>query len=272
MRWQGIPLLAASLVMAGCTAQREPRMDHDLLAGVATGETRVVDLTYALNDKLPRWPGDDRAFEAKVNARAEEAGYFSRSVWMLEHYATHLDAPIHFPPGKTPVDAIPPQRLIGPAVVIDVRAEAERDADFRLPAARIAEWERHHGRIPRGAIVLLRTGWAARWPDSPRYLNQDAQGKMHFPGFSTEAVQDLISRGVSGLGIDTPSVDYGLSSEFEVHKLSHGADLFHLENLADLSALPEHGAWLVVAPVKLEGGSGGACRVFALFRGAQTNP
>src|SRR5258707_11174391 len=40
-----------------------------------------------------------------------------------------------------------------------------------------------------------------------------------------------------------------------------GAGLYQLENLADLSGLPEAGAFLVVAPIKLENGSGGAVRV-----------
>ena len=88
---------------------------------------------------------------------------------------------------------------------------------------------------------------------------------MHFPGFGTEAVEVLIGRGVIGLGIDTLSVDYGASQDFEVHRLSHGAGLYHLENLADLAALPERGALLVAAPIKLEGGSGGPVRVFALL-------
>jgi kynurenine formamidase len=88
---------------------------------------------------------------------------------------------------------------------------------------------------------------------------------MRFPGFSVEAVRVLIERGVSGLGIDTLSVDYGRSKEFEVHRLSHGAGLYHLENLADLSSLPESGAFLIVAPIKLEGGSGGPVRIFAIL-------
>jgi kynurenine formamidase len=235
------------------------------LAGIPAGQTRVVDLSYAISDKLVAWPGDTRTFEAKINASVEKNGYYTRSFWMLEHYGTHMDAPIHFPPGKTPVDQIPPQRLFGPAVVMEVRAAAEKDPDYRLTPERIAEWERAHGRIPAGAIVLLRTGWASRWPDAAGYRNQDAAGVMHFPGFSVEAVQVLIERKVSGLGIDTLSVDYGPSKDFEVHRLSHGAGLYHLENLADLTALPEAGAFLVVAPIKLEGGSGGPCRVFAIL-------
>jgi kynurenine formamidase len=239
--------------------------DHSMLEGIPSGKTRVLDLSYAISDKLVPWPGDEKFFEAKVNASVEKNGYFTRSFWMLEHYGTHLDAPAHFPPGKTTVDQIPVKQLFGPAVVIDVRAESGKDADYQLSAARIEEWEKRHGRIPEGAIVLLRTGWASRWPDVQKYRNQDAQGKMHFPGFSAEAAKLLIQRKTSGLGCDTLSVDYGASSDYAVHHLALGAGLYHLENLANMSELPEAGAFLVVAPIKLEGGSGGPVRVFAIL-------
>ena len=241
-------------------ARRDSVLDE-----ISSGKTRVADLSYAINDKLVAWPGDEKVFEAKVNATIEKNGYFTRSFWMLEHYGTHLDAPAHFPPGKTTVDQIPVKQLFGPAVVLDVRAEAAKDADYLLPASRVEEWEKRHGKIREGAIVLLRTGWASRWPDAQRYRNQDAQGKMHFPGFSVEAAKLLIDRKVSGLGCDTLSIDYGASADFPVHHLALGAGLYHLENLADLSGLPESGAFLIVAPIKLEGGSGGAVRVFALL-------
>ena len=184
---------------------------------------------------------------------------------MLEHYGTHLDAPAHFPPGKATVEQIPTKQLFGPAVVIDVRAEGEKNADYQVPEARVEGWEKQHGRIPAGAIVLLRTGWSARWPDAQRYRGLDAQGKMHFPGLSAEAAKLLIARKVSGLGCDTMSVDPGNSEDFAVHHLALGAGLYHLENLSDLSEVPESGAFLIVAPIKLEGGSGGAVRVFALW-------
>ncbi len=255
--------LLASLLLAG--AQDLPAAPQNPLEGVSSGRTPVVDLSYAVGPKVVPWPGDEGSFEAKLNATVEKNGYFTRTIRMLEHFGTHVDAPAHFPPGKTTVDKIPPQRLFGPAVVIDVRAESAKDADYRLTAGRVAQWEKQHGRIPPGAIVVLRTGWAARWPDVARYRNTDAKGVMHFPGYSVEAVRLLLERKVSGLGIDTLSIDYGMSREFAVHRLSHGVDLYHVENLADLSALPESGAFLVVAPIKLEGGSGGPCRVFAIL-------
>ena len=236
-----------------------------MLDEILSGKTRVIDLSYAINEKLVPWPGDEKWFEAKVNASVEKNGYFTRSFWMLEHYGTHLDAPAHFAPGKATVDQIPAKQLFGPAAVLDVRADAAKDADYQLPAARVEEWEKRHGRIPAGAIVLLRTGWASRWPDAQRYRNQDAQGEMHFPGFSVESAKMLIERRVSGLGCDTMSIDCGASADFAVHHLTLGSGLYHLENLADLSALPETGTFLVVAPIKLEGGSGGPVRVFALL-------
>ncbi|MCU1240950.1 MAG: hypothetical protein JWO71_1676 [Candidatus Acidoferrum typicum] len=238
----------------------------NLLSGISSGKTRVLDLSYAINDKLVPWPGDERVFEAKINATVEKNGYFTRSFWMLEHYGTHLDAPVHFPPGKTTVDQIPAKQLFGPAVVLDVRAEGAKDADYRVPAARVEEWEKKHGKISEGSIVLLRTGWASRWPDAQKYRDQDAQGKMHFPGFSAEAAKLLISRKVSGIGCDTLSADYGASEDFAVHHLVLGAGLYQLENLADFREVPEAGAFLVVAPIKLEGGSGGAVRVFAIWQ------
>jgi len=239
------------------------------LEGINLGRTRVIDLTHTINDHLPPWPGDKKSFEAQPNATIEREGYFTRSFWMLEHYGTHLDAPAHFPPGKTTVDQIPVERLIGPAVVLDVRDQASRKsaavADYRVPVSRFEQWEKSHGPIPAGAIVLLRTGCAERWHDADRYRSLDSAGTMHFPGYSVEAVQYLLSKRISGIGADAMSVDPGDCKNYEVHHFALGSDLFQLENLASLDALPESGAWLIVAPIKLEGGSGGPCRVFAIL-------
>lgn len=227
--------------------------------------TRIIDIGHALGSDNPAWPGDDHPFEAVPNASMEKDGYFTRKFSSLEHFGTHLDAPAHFIKGGWTVDQIPADRLYGPAVVLDARPESRANADYRLAPEKITQWESRHGRIPKGAIVLLRTGWPERWSDAARYRNMDASKTMHFPGYSVEAVKILIDRGAVGLAIDTLSVDFGASSDFPVHHLSHGAGLFHVENLADLSALPESGAYVVVAPIKLEGGSGGPTRVFALL-------
>ncbi len=257
--------LSLATVAFAMSAKPQTASPTPLLEPVPGGMTRVVDLSYAISDKMVAWPGDTRVFEATVNGTVEKDGYFTRSFWMLEHYGTHLDAPAHFPPGKTTVEKIATEKLFGPAIVIDVRAESAKDPDYRLTTERIALWEKQHGKIPEHAIVLLRTGWGARWPDVAKYRNQDAQGKMHFPGYSVEAARLLMERHVNGLGCDTLSIDYGESGDFPVHHVVLAAELYQLENLANLGELPETGAFLIVAPIKLEGGSGGAARVFALL-------
>src|SRR5258708_15645077 len=166
--------LGRSSIFAVCfallTALLSQNTHHDsMLEGAPSGETRVLDLSYAINDKLVPWPGDEKFFEAKVNASVEKNGYFTRSFWMLEHYGTHLDAPAHFPPGKTTVDQIPVKQLFGPAVGMDVRAESGKDADYQLVAAPVEEWEKPHGPNPESAVVLLPAGLAARLPDAPQH-------------------------------------------------------------------------------------------------------
>lgn len=257
-------LPVAVILSFAALAVAKNSMQTPNLEGIASGKTRVIDLSYAISDKMVPWPGDARVFEANVNATVEKNGYFTRSFWMLEHYGTHMDAPAHFPPGTTTVDQIGAQKFFGPAVVVDARKESDRDPDYQLTVKRLEAWEADHGQIPAGAIVVLKTGWASRWPDVVRYRNQDANQKMHFPGFSVEAARFLLARHVSGLGCDTLSIDPGNSPDFPVHHLVLGAGVYQLENLADLKDVPEAGAFLISAPIKLEGGSGGPVRVFAL--------
>jgi len=260
----GIVFGSAAILAAAAVGFAQSGSQKPSLEDISSGKTRVVDLSYPISDKMVSWPGDAKAFEAKINATVEKEGYFTRSFWMLEHYGTHMDAPAHFPPGTTTVDKIAPEKFFGPAVVLDLRKESERDPDYQVSAKDVSAWEQKHGPIPAGAIVLLRTGWSARWPDVARYRNQDANGKMHFPGFSAQAAKVLLDRKISGLGCDTLSIDPGNSPDFPVHHLLLGAGVYQLENLADFSALPEAGAFVIAAPIKLEGGSGGAVRVFAL--------
>src|SRR5207249_3878065 len=130
----------------------------------------------------------------------------------------------------------------------------------------VEKWERAHGRIPDGSVVLLHTGWGRHWTNFERYKNQDVRGKMHFPGYSAEAAKFLVfSRNARGLGIDTLSMDYGLSTDFAVHHVVNGAGRYGLENVANLEKLPPRGFGLIIAPIKVETGTGGPTRVFAVL-------
>jgi kynurenine formamidase len=239
-----------------------------LFEGIATGQTRVIDLTHALNPQNPYWPGPGYApFKYETFATLEKDGVLSGRFTMAEHTGTHLDAPNHFAAGQISVDKIPVQQLFVPAAVIDVRSKVSGNPDYVLTAADIAEWEQVHDRIRQNTVVLMYTGWDERWTDYTKYKNAEKNGALHFPGFSAEAGKLLAEdRGVAGIGIDTLSVDYGMSKDFAVHHLVHGRGKYHLENVANLGNLPPTGAFLVVAPIKIENGTGGPARIFALSR------
>jgi kynurenine formamidase len=232
---------------------------------------RVVDLTHPFDERTPYWPTATSGFELeRVHYGKTDAGYFysAYSFCAPEHGGTHLDAPVHFGEGRWTADQIPVERLVRPAAVIDVAAAAAADADHRLTVEELKAWEARHGRVAEGTIVLLRTGWSARWPDKKRYLGDDTPGdasRLHFPSYGAEAARILVAdRKVAALGVDTASIDHGPSKDFPVHQIVAAANVLGLENLTGLDALPPSGAWVIALPMKIAGGSGGPLRAIAL--------
>jgi len=256
----------AVLLLTSSCADSQRDEAGGLLEGVPSGRTEIIDLTHPLNSKNPHWPGPGyEPFHYEIFATLEKNGVLSGRFSMPEHAGTHVDAPNHFEAGQIPVDRIPPRQLFCPAVVIDVQSKAAQNPDYMLSRTDIAEWEAAHGRIPENALVFLYSGWDKRWDDFEQYKNASADGVLHFPGFSAESVQMLVDeRNAAALGIDTLSVDPGVSKDFAVHHVSHKRGKYHVENAANLSRLPPTGAFVVVAPIKIENGTGGPARVFAL--------
>ncbi len=234
---------------------------------LAAGKLRIVDLAWPLNRHSAYWPGDNyKPFELHTIATLEKDGVLSKAFSSPEHLGTHLDAPNHFERNQPSVDQIPAERFFAPGVMIDISAAASNDPDYRLSLDDVRRFEQAHGNIPRGAVVLTYTGWSKFWSDRIRYQSSDVMGRLHFPGYSAEAVQFLIDqRQVRGVGLDTMSVDYGLSRDFVVHHVLGKAGRYGLENLAQLDKLPAGGFYLFVAPMKIETGSGGPTRVFAVL-------
>src|SRR6516162_533552 len=112
----------------------------------------VVDLTHDLNDHSPNWEGTaESPFHAKELGNIERDGYYSRVFTTQEHYGTHLDAPAHFARGMWTVDQIPPERLVRPLVVLNVRPKALANPDYELSVEDVAAWESQHGQIPNGS-------------------------------------------------------------------------------------------------------------------------
>jgi kynurenine formamidase len=184
-----------------------------------------------------------------------------------EPFGTRIDAPAHFSRALWTVDQIPTERLIAPLVVLDVSANTANHPDYQISVEDIAKWEQAHSEIPLGSVVLARTGWDSRWTSAKDYRNADPEGTMHFPGYSPDAAKFLVEgRNALGLGIDTLRIDRGLSQDFPVRQYTLAHSVYQLENVANLDRAPAAGGMVVVAPTKLESGSGGPVRILALVR------
>jgi kynurenine formamidase len=185
-----------------------------------------------------------------------------------EHGGTHLDAPIHFAEGGQASHEIPLEKLMAPAVVIDITQRASADRDYRLTRDDVVAFERQHGQIRPGSIVLLRTGWSRFWPERRAYLGDDRPNdasNLHFPSYGEDAARLLVGeRRVAALGVDAASIDYGASKDFIVHRVAAEANVPGFENLTNLDQLPPTGAIVIALPMKIEGGSGGPLRAVAI--------
>ena len=217
------------------------------------GFREVVDLTHPIRSQVG-------AYEL-----ADQSASHTRKI--PEHFATSLDAPADFAHGLWAVDQIPADRMVAPLVVLDVTANAAVNADYQVSVEDIAKYEQAHGQIPLHAVVMAQTGWESRWNSANAYRNADAKGIMHFPGYSLDTARFLVEgRSALGLGIDTPSIDYGASQNLPVRQYTLSHSLYHLENVANLEHAPATGGMVLVAPMKLEGGSTGPVRILALVR------
>jgi kynurenine formamidase len=232
---------------------------------------RMVDLTHAFNERTPYWPTSPSGFTLDTLSAGQTPGgwyYSSYAFGAPEHGGTHLDAPVHFGEGRATADRVRLEQLVAPAVVIDVTARAAASPDYQLTREDVLAFERRHGTIRPGTIVLLRTGWSRRWPDRKAYLGDDTPGdasRLHFPSFGEGAARLLVEeRRAAALGVDVASIDHGQSKDFRVHRIAAAADVPGFENLTALDALPPTGALVIALPMKIEGGSGGPLRAIAL--------
>ena len=268
MRWNTTLLLAIALSLCAC-GKTDPQSSP--AASASQHEGRWIDLTHEFSRETIYWPTAD-GFKQRVDFKGfTEKGYFyaSNSYQASEHGGTHLDAPIHFAEGKLTASELKIDQLVGMAGRRRrFRPGPAQDPDYRVTVADFEAWEEQHGPLP--PIVLLNTGFHKHWPDRKKYMGTDERGpeavkKLHFPGLHPDAATWLVKNGkVKAIGIDTPSIDYGQSTEFMAHRILFEADVPAFENVANLSAMPPTGAWVAALPMKIRNGTGGPLRIVAL--------
>jgi len=229
---------------------------------VRPAKNRFEDLTHVFTEGFPVFSFDPPTREPLVTIPS--GGFYSQKWTFGEHSGTHMDAPGHFVTGGRLAPEITPQELLVPIVVIDISARAASDPDAVVTVDDVRGFERGHGRVPDGALVCMNSGWAAKVDDTLAFKGGASFPNYHFPGFSLDAAMWLVeNRDVTGIGVDTLSLDPGNSATFPVHVNFLATDRYGLENLNNLDRIPPRGALAYVGLIPWQEGSGGPCRVIA---------
>ena len=250
--------------VAAALAAPAPGLGQEKPVRLAKGFRDVYDLTHTFSPKLPVFPAF-KPVQIRQRFTIAKDGFFANEITFDEHTGTHLDGPVHFVANGSSADRIPVDRLFAPLAVVSIETRAAKDADATMRVDDVLAWEKRYGRLPRGAFVAMHSGWDARVGTPDRFLNRDAKGVMHAPGFSEEAASFLVKeRDIVGAGVDTLSLDAGAAQKFVAHLALLGAGKYGVELLANLARVPASGATLIVGGPKHEGASGGPVRVFAV--------
>jgi kynurenine formamidase len=253
----GVAAAAAGAASSPAHAQQRP-------VRLAKGFRDVHDLTHVFSPRTPVFPAF-KPIQIRPKFSIAKDGFFANEVTFDEHTGTHLDAPVHFVANAVTADRLPADRFFAPLAVISIAARAVHDADALLSVDDVLAWEKQHGRLPAGAFVAMYSGWDAKVGTVDRFLNKDAKGTMHAPGFGEAVARFLVTeRDIVGAGVDTLSLDGASASKFVAHLALLGAGKYGVELLANLSTVPPAGATIIVGGPKHEGATGGPARVYAV--------
>ena len=226
------------------------------------GRQRLQDLTHVFTEGFPVFTFAPPASEVLITIPT--GGFYSQQWTFGEHSGTHMDAPGHFVEGGRLSPDITLEELLVPIVVIDISARGARDPNSVVTVDDLRRFEHRHGRIPHGALVCMNSGWATKIGDPVEYKGGASFPDYDFPGYSLDAAMWLVQhRDVTGIGVDTLSLDPGNSQTFPVHVNFLATDRYGLENLANLDKIPPRSAIAYVGLIPWERGSGGPCRVIA---------
>ncbi|GFR22122.1 uncharacterized protein TNCT_131591 [Trichonephila clavata] len=236
-----------------------------------------VDLSHVFDNTTIYWVTEP-ALKLNVTYNGTLPGktyWYQKDVFSAAtHGGTHLDAPCHFAKGRWCVSDIPLNHLIVPAAVIDISKEVDGNSDVHLTSDHLLHWEKEHGQIQDGSLVLIYTGWSKYWPDPLSYSGTEEKdaSQLRFPSIEGEAAKWLVeNRKIVGIGLDTMSLDIPNGTFPNTHVTLMEKNIYGLENVNNLDLLPPTGATVFVMPMKLKLASGAPCRVVAQLRGATTS-
>lgn len=141
--------------------------------------------------------------------------------------------------------------------------------NLRVTVDDLLVWEEKHGKMPRRAVAIMNSGWSIKYPNKTLVFGTPQPSNVssfHFPGWHEDAVTWMINkRQINAVGVDTPSTDYGQTTNMPCHAILGQKNIVGIENVANLDNIPENGSTIYIPVLNLFGGSGGPARVFATF-------
>jgi kynurenine formamidase len=231
---------------------------------------RYIDLTHRITPDIPVWKGFGPAkFDPAVDpttgrpySYAQDG--FEATAYRLatDQFGTQLDPPAHWDPNYPSIDELPPTYAVRPLVVISIVRQVKQKPDYALQVSDVRRFERRHGRIPRGSVVMVRSDWSKRWTEEPAQAKALAADPV-FPGVSLKALKFLHRRRhILFHGHEPLDTDTTPTLEGESWLMHHGYT--QAEGVANLDRVPEKGCLVDIGYPKFKGGLGGYARYIAI--------
>ena len=151
----------------------------------AFSTARFVSLSHVLTPHTPLWEGLPPDDKVPARDRPARRPFAVRRLHLREDrprndasfatdpFGTQLDPPAHWHPCFPAVDELPPTLALRKLAVISIADKVKADPNYHLSAADVQAWERRHGTVPSGSVVMVRSDWPKRWSDGERLQPAD---------------------------------------------------------------------------------------------------
>src|ERR687887_1543861 len=226
---------------------------------------RYIDLTHTITPTIPVWAGfGPSQFAPTINPStgqpytyANDGFEATRYTLATDQLGTQLDPPAHWAPEYAAIDELPPTFAVRPLVVISIVKQVKKDFNYQMTVADIHKWEKRHGRIPAGSVVMIRSDWSKRWPD-PTLATL-----TKFPGVKLASLKFLHrKRHILFHGHEPLDTDSTPTLEGEHWLMHHG--YAQAEGVDNLDLVKPKGCLIEIGYPKFGGGLGGYARYIAI--------
>jgi kynurenine formamidase len=262
--------VGASRQPQAATARPNTRVDLWKTYTSVLKRARYVDLTHTITPNMPVWKGfGPGKFEPSVDPAtgrpytyAQDGFEATKYTLATDQFGTQLDPPAHWAPEYPSIDELPATFAVRPLVVISIVPQVEHDPKYALQVSDIRAWEKRHGRIPEGSVVMVRSDWSKKWTNDPAKAKALAADPV-FPGVSLTALEFLhLQRHILFHGHEPLDTDTTPTLEGESWLMHHGYT--QAEGVTSLDQVPQTGCLVDIGYPKFKGGLGGYARYIAI--------